>query len=87
MQKAVARSRLPSGTDDCFPAVTRTDSRTVRAESDVVANFLILRSGVNMRKISKAVSRGLLLIPLLALPALAPAADVVTDWKIGRAHV
>ena len=34
-----------------------------------------------MRKISKAVSRGLLLIPLLALPPLASRADVVTDWN------
>ena len=40
-----------------------------------------------MRKISKAVSRGLLLIPLLALPALAPAADVVTDWNLKAGEI
>ena len=40
-----------------------------------------------MRPISKAVSRGLLLIPLLALPPLASLADVVTDWNLKAGEI
>ena len=40
-----------------------------------------------MRPISKAVSRGLVLIPLLALPPLASRADVVTDWNLKAGEI
>jgi len=40
-----------------------------------------------MDTISKLACRGLLLIPLLALPALASAADVVTDWNLKAGEI